>query len=354
MKFALKCSPGQKIERRSEKVAIIGAGPAGLGAAGYLICKGFQVDVYDKLPEPGGLMIFGIPEYRVPKKNVRAGVKELIDLGVNFILKTKVVTDDEEHVDGDDFVERRVHLEELINKYDAVLIATGTWKSRTLEVPGENLKGVYLALDYLYRIYTSELGYLPKSVVYPVGDRVAVVGAGLTAVDAAIEAQRQGAKEVYVLYRRTINEAPAGKMEIQNLIKRGIKFVELVGITEILGKDHVEAVRLIKMRLGKPDRSGRPAPEPIPGSEYVMEMDNVIAAVGEIPTPPFKRECCGIKLTPRGTIDIDQKHRTTRPKVFAAGDVATGPSLIGKALKNGIDAAMAIEEYLTKGGWRQV
>ncbi|MCG2869815.1 MAG: FAD-dependent oxidoreductase [Vulcanisaeta sp.] len=353
MKFALKCSPGQKIERRKERVAIIGAGPAGLGAAGYLICKGFQVDVYDKMPEPGGLMIFGIPEYRIPKKNVRAGVKELVELGVNFILKTKVVADEEVHTEGDEFVERKVHLEDLINEYNAVLIATGTWKSRALGIPGENLKGVYLALDYLYRIYASELGYLPKSVVYPTGNRVAVIGAGLTAVDAAIEAQRQGARDVYVLYRRTINEAPAGKAEIQGLIKRGIKFVELTNIVEVLGKEHVEAVKLIKMRLGKPDESGRPAPEPIPGSEYVMEMDTVIAAIGEVPTPPFRDGCCGIKLTHRGTIDIDQKHRTTRRGVFAAGDVATGPSLIGKALKNGIDAAVAIEEYLLKGGWRE-
>jgi len=353
VKFALKCSPGQKIERRSERIAIIGAGPAGLGAAGYLICKGFQVDVYDKLPEPGGLMIFGIPEYRVPKKNVRAGVKELIELGVNFILRTKIVADEEEHADGDEFAENKVHFEQLINNYNAVLIATGTWRSRNLGVPGENLKGVYLALDYLYRIYTSELGYLPKSVIYPTGDKVAVIGAGLTAVDAAIEAQRQGAKEVYVLYRRTINEAPAGKAEIQGLIKRGINFVELVGIMEVLGKEHVEAVKLIKMRLGKPDRSGRPAPEPVPGSEYTMDVDTVIAAVGEVPTPPFKDGCCGIKVTPHNTIDIDQKHRTTRKGVFAAGDVATGPSLIGKALKNGIDAAMAIEEYLLKGGWRE-
>ncbi len=126
VKFALKCSPGQKIEKRSEKVAIIGAGPAGLGAAGYLICRGgFQVDVYDKLPEPGGLMIFGIPDYRVPKKNVKAGIKELIELGVNFILRTKVVADEEVHADGDDFAENKVRLENLINNYNAVLIATG-------------------------------------------------------------------------------------------------------------------------------------------------------------------------------------------------------------------------------------
>lgn len=352
VKFALKCSPGRRIERRDRSVAIIGAGPAGLGAAGYLICKGYDIHVYDKLPEPGGLMIFGIPEYRIPRENVRRGVRELEELGVKFFMRSKVVGDLEERHDGDDFVNSIIKLEELISKYDAVIIATGTWRSRILDVPGSRLRGVYLALDFLYRIYTSELGYLPRSYVYPVGDRVGVVGAGLTAVDAAIEAQRLGAKEVFLIYRRSINEAPAGRAEIQRLIRRGIKIMELTGIVEVLGKSSVEGVRLIKMRLGKPDNTGRPAPEPIPGSEFIIEIDNLIAAIGEIPTPPFSDGYCGIKLRPNGTIDIDQRHRTTRRGVFAAGDVVTGPSLIGKALKNGMDAAMGVEEYLMSGEWR--
>lgn len=352
MKFALKCSPGQKISRRPGKVAIVGAGPAGLGAAGYLICRGYTVDVYDRMPEPGGMTLFAIPNWRLPWKNIRAGVEELRELGVNFFTNVKVICDDEYSIEGDQFVKSKVHLEELIDRYDAVVIATGTWESRRLNIPGENLKGVYLALDYLFRIYASQHGYIPKSEVFETGPRAMVVGAGLTAVDAAIESQMEGAKEVYLSYRRTINEAPAGKAEINRLIQRGVKLLELTLPIEAIGKEHVELVKLIKMKLGKPDASGRPAPEPIPGSEFTMSVETLISAIGEVATPPMRKECCGIALRHNRTIDTDAQGRTTRIGVFAAGDVTNGPTLIGKALAHGMRVAQFVEAFLEAGGKR--
>ena len=352
MKFALKCSPGQKIAKRQGRVAIIGAGPAGLGAAGYLICKGYDVDVYDRMPEPGGMMLFAIPNWRLPWKNVRAGVEELRELGVNFFTNVKVICDDEYRIEGDQFVKSKVHLEELIDRYDAVIIATGTWESRRLRIPGEDLKGSYLALDYLFRIYASQHGYLPKSEVYKTGLKSMVVGAGLTAVDAAIESQLEGAREVYLSYRRTINEAPAGKAEINRLIQRGVKLMELTLPVEVIGKEAVEAVKLIRMRLGKPDASGRPAPEPIPGSDFIVSVDTLISAIGEIPTPPMRKECCGVTLRQNGTVDTDAQGRTKRLGVFAAGDVTNGPTLIGKALAHGMRVAQSVEAFLETGGKR--
>ena len=352
MKFALKCSPGQKIAKRQGRVAIIGAGPAGLGAAGYLICKGYDVDVYDRMPEPGGMTLFAIPNWRLPWKNVRAGVEELRELGVNFFTNVKVICDDEYRIEGDQFVKSKVHLEELIDRYDAVIIATGTWESRRLRIPGEDLKGSYLALDYLFRIYASQHGYLPKSEVYKTGLKSMVVGAGLTAVDAAIESQLEGAREVYLSYRRTINEAPAGKAEINRLIQRGVKLMELTLPVEVIGKEAVEAVKLIRMRLGKPDASGRPAPEPIPGSDFIVSVDTLISAIGEIPTPPMRKECCGVTLRQNGTVDTDAQGRTKRLGVFAAGDVTNGPTLIGKALAHGMRVAQSVEAFLEAGGKR--
>jgi sulfide dehydrogenase (flavoprotein) subunit SudA (EC 1.97.-.-) len=240
----------------------------------------------------------------------------------------------------------------LIDRYDAVIIATGTWESRRLRIPGEDLKGSYLALDYLFRIYASQHGYLPKSEVYRTGLKSMVVGAGLTAVDAAIESQLEGAREVYLSYRRTINEAPAGKAEINRLIQRGVKLMELTLPVEASGKETVEAVKLVKMRLGKPDASGRPAPEPIPGSEFVVSVDTLISAIGEIPTPPMRKECCGVTLRQNGTIDTDTQGRTRRLGVFAAGDVTNGPTLIGKALAHGMRIAQSVEAFLEAGGKR--
>ncbi|AFA38876.1 NADPH-dependent glutamate synthase beta chain-related oxidoreductase [Pyrobaculum oguniense TE7] len=346
MHFLLRCKPNTKKPPTGKKVAIIGAGPAGLGAAGGLLCNGHEVDVFDALPEPGGLLIFGIPAFRVPKEGVREGVKELAEAGARFFTSTFVYCGEKprEH-EALLFVKEFVNLEDIIKKYDAVVITTGTWRSRSLEIPGEDLPGVYKALDYLARIYANQLGYLPKDKVYPTGKKVLVVGAGLTAVDAALEAKLQGAEKVVVAYRRTINEAPAGRKTIETeLIAKGIEFRELLNPVAFLGRGRLEKVRFIRMRLGPPDKSGRPRPEPVPGSEFEEEFDTALIAAGEIPTPPGN--CAGIEFNPDGTIKVNEKMMTTRKGVFAAGDVVTGPSLIGKALGSGMRAAQFVDEYL--------
>jgi len=346
MKFALRCKPGQKIKKTGKKVAIIGSGPAGLAAAGYLVCEGHEVHVYERLPEPGGMLMFAIPSYRIPKENIRKGIRELIDLGVKFHLETKIIGEPEPCTEGDELIKRKIKFEELLNDYDAILITTGTWSSRRIGIPGEKLKGVYSALDYLFKIRAYELSYLPKEAVHPTGKKVAVIGAGLAAIDASEEALRQGAKEVCILYRRTINEAPAGEYEIKRILKKGVKFIELVSPIEFVGTEKLEYIKLIRMKLGAPDESGRPRPEPVPKSEFIMEFDTVLLAIGEIPTPPFTREYSGIKIGKNGRIQVDEKYRTTRKGVFAAGDVVTGPSRVGLAMKSGINAAIAIDEYL--------
>jgi glutamate synthase (NADPH/NADH) small chain len=242
-------------------------------------------------------------------------------------------------------VKNFVDLKDLVERYDAVVITTGTWRSRSLNVPGEDLPGVHKALDYLFRIYAHQLGYLPKDKVCPTGKKVLVVGGGLTAVDAALEAKLQGAEKVVVAYRRTINEAPAGKRTIETeLIAKGVEFRELLNPVAFLGRDKLERVRFVKMKLGAPDKSGRPRPEPIPGSEFEEEFDTVLVAAGEEPTPPGT--CLGIEFNPDGTIKVDEKMQTTRRGVFAAGDVVTGPSLIGKALASGMRATQFVDEYL--------
>jgi glutamate synthase (NADPH/NADH) small chain len=291
------------------------------------------------LPEPGGLLIFGIPEFRIPKEGIRTGIKELMNLGVEFKCGVNVGKD--------------ISLEELINDYDAVLIATGTWKANKLNIPGEDLCGVYDALYYIINTHLIQYGYEPFGKAPDLFGRVAVIGGGLTAIDACYIAYERGAKEVILLYRRTREQAPAGVKEFNNLEKDlGVKICELTQPMKFIGDEgHLSGIEVMRMRLGKPDKSGRPRPEPIPGSEEVIAIDNVLVAVGLVPTPPYDVVKSGIELTRWNTIKTDEKHRTSREGVFAAGDVKHGASLIGPALKSGKDAAQYIDEYLRTGGW---
>ncbi len=350
MRFATKCKPGQPVPKTGKKVAIIGAGPAGLGAAGELICMGHEVHVYDQMPEPGGLMIFGIPDYHVPTAGVRKGVQELRELGVKFFTNTRVYDTEP----SDEYVT----FEGLIREYDAVLIATGTWDSRRLNVPGEDLGRVYPALEWLIDFYMAQHGYKPEEEVPPLGRVGLVIGGGLTAVDAVevplrYAKDKYGIEKVYLSYRRSRKEAPMGEREFNRLVEKlGVEPLELTIPLEFKGdeKGNVRKAVLQRTRL-EPVPGKRPRPIPIPGTEFEIEVDYVMVAIGEIPTPPFKDECCGIKLNRNGTIMTDEKFRTTRKGVFAAGDVKHGPSLIGPALKSGKDAAKYINEYLQTGEW---
>ncbi len=331
------------------KIAVVGAGPAGLAATGYLVCQGYEVDVYDKLPLPGGLMTFAIPTFRVSVKSVMEGVEDLRDsFGVKFILNTKVFKKDGvRHDEGDEFVKDVIDLKELVDNYDAVLITTGTWRSRKMNIPGEDSKGVYTALEYLFMLRSYSMGYTTHRP--PKAKKVIVVGGGLSAVDAAEESLLSGADEVYLVYRRTINEAPAGPFEINRLRRLGVKWMELALPKRIIAdaNGRVKEVELIRMKLGEPDESGRPRPIPIEGSEFTLEADTVLEAIGELPTPPAQEEYLGIKLDRKGRILVDEKYRTSNEKVFAAGDVVSGPSKIGNAVSLGLNAAMSIHLYLT-------
>lgn len=347
MKFTFMCK--EKKQSIKTKIAVIGAGPAGLSATGLLACEGYEIDVYDKLPLPGGLMLFAIPPWRISPERVLKGVKELEEkFGVKFITRVKVYSGTNTHEEGDELAEKTIPLEDILNNYDAVLIATGTWISKIPKIPGSNARGVYSALQYLYEWRLHELGYTSRKP--PIGKKIIVIGGGYSAVDAAERGLKSGA-ETYLVYRRTIKEAPAGIYEIERLKREGVEFMELVSPLEIIvDKDKAIGVKLQKMQLGPPDESGRPTPIPIPGAEFTLEADLVIFATGETPTPPLTKshaEKLGLQLDKSNTIVVNQLMQTKIPKIFAAGDVVHGPSRIGPAIRSGLRAAKYIHNWLS-------
>jgi glutamate synthase (NADPH/NADH) small chain len=346
MKFAFLCKG--RTRSSGARVAVVGAGPAGLAATGYLVCRGHEVDVYDKLPLPGGMMTFAIPKYRIPLDSVMEGVEDLQkNFGVKFYLSTKVVCG-ERHDEGDELARSTVDLTKLVEGYNAVLLATGTWRSRRLGVPGEDAENVMSALEFLLKLNLGRLGFSEGRL----GSfrRVVVVGGGLSAIDAAEESLLSGAQEVYLVYRRTIKEAPAGEYEVNRLVRLGVRWIELAAPKSIVVENgRAKAVEFQRMKLGEPDESGRPRPVPIPGSEFTIEADLVIAAIGEIPTPPLAPNCGDLaKYVGRdGRVLVDRGYRIPGTNIFAAGDVVTGPSKIGQATKQGLEAAREIDRLLS-------
>lgn len=341
--------PPSNVPGRSKiKISIIGAGPAGLTAAGFLACQGYSVTIYDKQPLAGGMMVFAIPKSRIKDETVFVGVDELRDkFGVEFKFETKVYGNHEPpREEGEHLVKNTVNLKDIVDQSDAVLITTGTWKSRKLRIPGEDGPGVMSALDFLYEIRIWEKGLTTHRP--HIGEKVVVIGAGLSAVDAALEALEKGAREVVVAYRRTIKQAPAGVYEINQLIRKGVRWIELASPVEIIReRGKVTAIKLQKMKLGEPDASGRPRPVPIPGSEFILEADTIIEAVGEIATPPLVDGFLGISVDRKGRIQVDKNYRTGNPKVWATGDVVTGPSFIGNAVQTALYAAKAMHVQLS-------
>ncbi|MHA1616964.1 MAG: FAD-dependent oxidoreductase [Candidatus Njordarchaeales archaeon] len=338
MKFS-QCTPETKHPLTGKKVAIIGAGPAGLTIAGGLICMGHEVTVYDAMPEPGGLLIFGIPDFRMPKDKIIQGIKELEEVGVLFVCKTRVGKD--------------IEFEQLLQQYDAIVIATGAWKEVELDIPGRELEGIYPVLDFLVKLSLYKKGYLEEEEVPKIGKKVVVIGGGNSAIDGARTVKRLGAN-VTIVYRRTKEYMPAHKTEVEAAEKEGVNFVFLASPIRFVGDEtgRVKAVECVRMRLGELDSSGRPRPEPIPGSEFQIPCDTVLLAIGEIPTPPFEDpNKYDIAVDSRNRIIVDEKGRTTRKKVFAAGDVVTGPKDIASAIKMGKIVAKAVDEYLETGEW---
>lgn len=320
------------------KVAVVGSGPAGLSAAGELVKKGHEVVIFEALHKPGGVLVYGIPEFRLPKAIVEAEIEYLKSLGVK--IEVNSVIGKIETVD-----------ELLSNGFDAVFVATGAGLPLFMGIPGENLCGVYSANEYLTRINLMK-AYDPNYVT-PVlkKRRIAVVGGGNVAMDAARTALRMGTEEVYIVYRRSRVEMPARIDEIKHGEEEGLKFHLLTNPIRILGdeKGWVKAMECVKMELGEPDASGRRRPVPIPNSEFLLDVDCVIIAIGTSAHPLVPKTTPGVKVNSKGNIVADEKTgQTTREGVFAGGDIVTGAATVILAMGAGKTAAQAIDEYVRK------
>lgn len=328
-----------------QKVAIIGSGPAGLSAAGDLVQRGHEVTVFEALHEIGGVLVYGIPEFRLPKDIVRQEVDNMRRMGVQF--ETDVV------------VGQTVTVDELLNEegYSAVLVATGAGLPQFLGVPGENLCGVYSANEFLTRVNLMK-AYRPENADTPIFDcrekNVAVVGGGNTAMDAIRSARRLGAKNAYIIYRRSEAEMPARREEIKHAKEEGIQLLLLNNPVEFLGDDKgwLRAGKLQKMELGPADESGRRRPVAIKGSEYELPLDVVIIAVGTSSNPLVQSSTPDIKTRKGGYIETDAATlKTSKRGVFAAGDIVTGAATVILAMGAGRTAAHAIDDYLKSGQW---
>lgn len=311
-------------------VGIIGAGPSGLAASGYLACLGYQVVVYDKLPQPGGLMVFGIPKHRIPPERIQAGVRIMErQFGVQFRPKTKICCSAPLHEEeGDHFSWDMKGLGELVEDHHAVIICTGSWKSRKLGIPGENLTNVYSGLEFLFPIRAARYAS-PHVSVPDVKDKlVAVVGAGHSAVDVVDSAHALGAKNVTMIYRRTVKEAPCGRFEIDRIRDMGGNWLEQRTPVSITGQERAETINLVNGLTGETE---------------ILPVDVVVTAIGEIPTPPFQKEL-GLENVRKG--EVRWLHMTSIENVFVAGDVLTGPSKIGKAVYSGLRAARSLTNWL--------
>jgi len=322
-----------------KKVAVIGAGPAGLTAAADLAKLGHEVAVFEALHAPGGVLIYGIPEFRLPKRIVEAEVAYVEKLGV------KIRTDA--------LIGRLFTIDDLFKKgFDTVFIATGAGLPQFLQVPGENLGGIYSANEFLIRVNLMKSYRFPEfDTPIRVGKRVAVIGGGDTAMDAARSALRLGADEVWIVYRRSREEMPAREEAVENAEEEGIKFKFLTTPVRFIGDKQgwVKEMECIEMKLGEPDESGRRRPVPIEGSEFIMNVDIVIVAIGRTPNPIIQRTTKGLETTKWGTIIInEQTVQTSLEGVYAGGDIATGEATVISAMGAGKRAAKSIHEYLMK------
>lgn len=328
--------------RTGKKVAVIGAGPAGLTVAGDLAKMGHGVTVFEALHKAGGVLVYGIPEFRLPKSIVQIEVDYVRQLGAE--IKTNVI------------IGQTMSVDELLSSgYDAVFIGTGAGLPYFLGIPGENLNGVYSANEFLTR------NNLMKSYLFPeydtpirVADRVAVVGGGNVAMDAARVAKRLGADHVYLVYRRSRTEMPARAEEIVNAEEEGIELRLLTNPIRIVGDENgwVKGIECIRMELGEPDASGRRKPLPIPGSEFILEVEVVISAIGQGPNPLLTKNTADLQLTKWGNIVADpETGKTSKRGVFAGGDIVTGAATVILAMGAGKKAAVAIDQYLKDGKW---
>lgn len=325
------------IEKNGKKVAVVGSGPAGITCAGELIKKGYEVTVFEALHKAGGVLSYGIPEFRLPKDLVAKEIETVEKLGVK--IETNVI------------VGRSVTIDELMEDgYEAVFVGSGAGLPRFLNIPGENLLGVYSANEFLTRVNLMK-GYKFPETPTPVkvGKKVAVVGAGNVAMDAARTAKRLGAEEVYIVYRRSEEELPARAEEVHHAKEEGIIFKLLNNPCAIHGEDGwVTGMEVIKQELGEPDASGRRSPQPVEGSNYIIDVDTVVIAIGQSPNPLIRQTTPGLDVQRWGGIIVEEDTmKTSKEGVYAGGDTVTGAATVILAMGAGKKAAKAIDEYLS-------
>lgn len=318
------------------RVAVVGSGPSGLTCAGDLAKKGYAVTVFEALHTAGGVLVYGIPEFRLPKAIVAKEIDGLRALGVQFEVNT--------------VIGKTLTVEELMQEgFEAVFIGSGAGLPRFMGIPGESLKGVYSANEFLTRVNLMK-AYQPESDT-PVqkARRIAVVGGGNVAMDAARCAMRLGADAVSIVYRRSLEELPARREEVEHAMEEGIEFCLLTNPTEIVGDENgfVSGMRCVKMELGEPDASGRRSPVEIPDSAFLLDCDCVIMAIGTSPNPLIKSTTVGLEINRRGGIVVEESTgKTSLDGVYAGGDAVTGAATVILAMGAGKTAASAIDRYL--------
>lgn len=326
-----------KYAANAKKVAIVGSGPAGLTAAGDLTKLGYKVTIFEALHLPGGVLMYGIPEFRLPKSIVQAEISALKELGVDVQVN---------FVAG-----KTLTVEELMQEdFDAVFIGTGAGLPYFMGIPGENLSGVYSANEFLTRSNLMKAYRFPaaKTPIY-VGQKVAVIGGGNVAMDAARTALRLGAQKSYIVYRRSDKELPARAEEVHHAHEEGIEFKLLTAPLAVLGNEQgwVKGIQCVQMQLGEPDASGRRSPVEIPGSEFEIAVDVVVVAIGQGPNPLVQSTTKGLSVNKKGNIIADpETGATSKPGVFAGGDIVTGAATVILAMGAGKKAARAIDVYL--------
>ena len=332
-------------ESNNHKVAVVGSGPSGLTCAGDLAKKGYKVSVFEALHTAGGVLVYGIPEFRLPKSIVAKEVETLKQLGVD--VETNVV------------IGKTLTIDELFERgYEAVFVGSGAGLPNFMGIPGESLKGVYSANEFLTR--SNLMKAYNDDPVTPImkGGNVAVVGGGNVAMDAARTALRLGADKVYIVYRRSMEELPARREEVEHAEEEGIEFKLLCNPVEILGYENpddrrdpkngfVTGIKCIRMELGEPDEKGRRRPIPVEGSEFVLDVDTVIISIGTSPNPLIKSTTKGLEVNKHGGIIVNEDGLTSREGVYAGGDAVTGAATVISAMGAGKVAAKSIDEYLS-------
>ena len=338
--------PAKAAEPNGHKVAVIGSGPSGLTCAGDLAKKGYAVTVFEALHTAGGVLVYGIPEFRLPKSIVSKEVDNLKAMGVE--IATDMV------------IGKTLTVDELFERgYEAVFIGSGAGLPNFMNIPGESCKGVYSANEFLTRANLMKAYKSDSDTPIMKGGKVAVVGGGNVAMDAARTALRLGAEKVYIVYRRSMEELPARREEVEHAMEEGIEFKLLNNPVEIIGYENpddrrdpkngfVTGMKCVRMELGEPDEKGRRRPVAVPGSEFVLDVDTVVIAIGTSPNPLIKSTTAGLEVNKHGGIIVEEDTgATTKEGVYAGGDAVTGAATVISAMGAGKLAAKSIDEYLS-------